>query len=95
MLPVDDIREKLLTQRRNLLRQVAQIEAELPWLEPDVESRVQEQGEEESLVQLLDRVDERIKAEIAAIDRALVKLETVQYGGVCNADRTFPGPGWR
>jgi len=29
MLPVDDIREKLLTQRRNLVRQVAQIEAEL------------------------------------------------------------------
>jgi hypothetical protein len=45
MLPVDDIREKLLTQRRNLVRQVAQIEAELLWLEPDVESRVQAQGE--------------------------------------------------
>jgi hypothetical protein len=45
MLPLDDIREKLLTQRRNLLRQVAQIEAELPRLEPDVESRVQAQGE--------------------------------------------------
>jgi DnaK suppressor protein len=80
MLPVDDIREKLLTQRRNLLRQVAQIEAELLWLEPDVESRVQEQGEEESLVQLLDRLHERIKAEIEVIDRALVKLETAQYG---------------
>ena len=80
MLPVDDIREKLLTQRRNLLRQVAQIEAELLWLEPDVESRVQEQGEEESLVQLLDRLHERIKAEIEAIGRVLVKLETAQYG---------------
>ena len=80
MLPVDNIREKLLTQRRNLLRQVAQIEAELLWLEPDVESRVQEQGEEESLVQLLDRIHERIQAEIEVIDRALVKLETAQYG---------------
>ena len=79
-LPVDDIREKLLTQRRNLVRQVAQIEAELLWLEPDVESKVQEQGEQESLVQLLDRLHERIKAEIEAIDRALVKLETAQYG---------------
>jgi RNA polymerase-binding transcription factor DksA len=80
MLPVDDIREKLLTQRRNPLRQVAQIEAELLWLEPDVESGVQEQGEEESLVQLLDRLHERIKAEIEVIDRALVKLGTAQYG---------------
>jgi hypothetical protein len=53
MLPVDDIREKLLTQRRNLLRQVAQIEAELLWLEPDVESRVQEQGESGSVARSL------------------------------------------
>jgi DnaK suppressor protein len=80
MLPIGDIREKLLTQRHNLVRQVAQIEAELLWLEPDVESRVQAQGEGESLVQMLTRLDERIKAEIEAIDRALVKLETAQYG---------------
>ena len=79
-LPVDDIREKLLTQRRNLVRQVAQIEAELLSLEPDVESRVQAQGRGESLVQLLNRLDERIKSEIEVIDRALVKLETAQYG---------------
>jgi hypothetical protein len=95
MLPVDDIREKLLTQRRNLLRQVAQIEAELPWLEPDVESREQAQGEGESLVQLLNRLDERIKSEIEVIDRALVNWRLRSTGGVSNADRTFPSPGWR
>ena len=33
MLPVDDIRKKLLTQRRNLFRQVAQTEDELLWFE--------------------------------------------------------------
>jgi len=90
MLPVDDIREKLLTQRRNLVRQVAQIEAELLWLEPDVESRVQAQGEGESLVQLLNRLDERIKSEIEAIDRALVKLETAQYGRCHQCGKAIP-----
>ena len=95
MLPLDDIREKLLTQRRNLLRQVAQIEAELPRLEPDVESRVQAQGEGESLVQLLNRLDERIKSEIEVIDRASSSWRLRSTGGVSNADRTFPSPGWR
>lgn len=90
MLPLDDIREKLLTQRRNLLRQVAQIEAELPRLEPDVESRVQAQGEGESLVQLLNRLDERIQAEIEVIDRALVKLETTQYGRCEQCGQNIP-----
>ena len=33
MLPVDDIRKKLLTQRRNLFRQAAQTEEELLWFE--------------------------------------------------------------
>jgi DnaK suppressor protein len=80
MLPVDDIRKELLTQRRNLFRQVAQTEDELLWLETDVESEVEERGQEESMVRLLDRLDGRAKAEIEEIDRALVKLGIGQYG---------------
>ena len=80
MLPVDDIRKELLTQRRNLFRKVAQTEDELLWLETDVESEVEERGQEESMVRLLDRLDGRAKAEIEEIDRALVKLGIGQYG---------------
>ena len=80
MLPVEDIRKKLLTQRRNLFRQAAQTEDELLWLETDVESEAQERGQGEKMVQLLDRLDARMKAEIESIDRALVKLGTAQYG---------------
>jgi RNA polymerase-binding protein DksA len=80
MLPVDNIRKKLLTQRRSLFRQVAQTEDELLWLETDVESEVEERGQEESMVRLLDRLDGRAKAEIEAIDRALFKLGSGQYG---------------
>lgn len=90
MLPVDDIRKKLFTQRRNLFRQVAQTEDELLWLETDVESEAQERGQGEKMVQLLDRLDERMKAEIEAIDRALVKLETGRYGRCEQCGKDIP-----
>ena len=90
MLPVDDIRKKLLNQRRNLFRQVAQTEDELLWLETDVESEVEERGQEESMVRLLDRLDGRAKAEIEEIDRALVKLETAQYGRCEQCGKDIP-----
>ncbi|MCE9536319.1 MAG: hypothetical protein K8R65_07915, partial [Nitrospirae bacterium] len=71
MLLVDDIRKKLFTQRRELFRQVAQTEEELLWFQNDIESEVEERGQEETMVRLLDRLDGRAKAEIEAIDRAL------------------------
>jgi DnaK suppressor protein len=88
MLPREDIRKKLLAQRRDLFRQVAQTEEELLWLETDVEREIEERGQEEKMVQLLDRLDGRMKVEIEAIDRALVKLEAGQYGRceVCGKD---------
>jgi RNA polymerase-binding protein DksA len=88
MLSREAIRKKLLAQRRELFRQAAQTEEELLWLETDVESEVQERGQEEKLVQLLDRLDGRAKSEIEAIDRALVRIETGQYGRceVCGKD---------
>ena len=90
MLPVDDIRKKLLTQRRDLFRQVAQTEDELLWLETDVESEVEERGQEESMVRLLDRLDGRAKAEIEEIDRALFKLGTEQYGRCEQCGKAIP-----
>ena len=95
MLSVDDMRKKLLTQRRNLFRQVAQTEDELLWLETDVESETQERGQGERMVQLLDRLDERMKAEIEAIDRALVKVGQRSTVDVRNVERPSPSPGWR
>jgi hypothetical protein len=66
MLPREDIRKKLLAQRRDLFRQAAQTEEELLWLESDIESEVEERGQEETMVRLLDRLDGRAKAEIEA-----------------------------
>lgn len=88
MFSHEEIRKKLLAQRRDLFRHVAQTEEELLWLATDVESEAQERGQEEKMVQLLDQLDDRMKAEIQAIDRALVKLEAGQYGHceVCGRD---------
>lgn len=80
MLSHENIRKKLLTQRRNLFRQVAQGEEELRWFERDIESEVEERGQEEAMVRLLDRLDGRSKAEIEAIDQALLRIDNGQYG---------------
>ena len=90
MLAIGDIRKKLFSQRRDLLRQVAQTEDELLWLETDVESEAEERGQGEKMVQLLDRLDGRMKAEIEAIDRALVKLEAGRYGRCEHCGKDIP-----
>jgi DnaK suppressor protein len=80
MLSHQAIRKTLLAQRRDLFRQVAQGEEELRWFERDIESEVEERGQEEAMVRLLDRLDGRAKVEIEAIDQALVRIESGQYG---------------
>lgn len=80
MLPLEDFRIKLLAQRRDLFRQAAETEADLLWLETDVEREAEERGQTEKVVRLLDRLDERMKGEIEAIDRALTRIEAGSYG---------------
>lgn len=80
MLPLEDLRTKLLEQRRELFRQAAQTEEDLLWLETDVEPEAMERGRTETMVRLLDRLDEREKLEIEAIDLALTRIETGSYG---------------
>lgn len=80
MVSYENIRKALLAQRRDLFRQAAQTEEELHWLETDIESEVEERGQEETMVRLLDRLEDREKQEIEAIDQALVRIESGQYG---------------
>lgn len=79
-IPTNDLRQKLLTQRRELFREVAQIEDDLLWLETDVESELVERGQDETFIRLLARLDDRQKAEIEAIDRALARIANGDYG---------------
>jgi DnaK suppressor protein len=90
MLPVQDFRAKLLAQRRELFRQAARTEEDLLWLETDVEPESEERGQTETMVRLLDRLDEREKREIEAIDRALTKIEAGSYGRCERCGKEIP-----
>lgn len=80
MLPIKELHKKLLAQRRELFRAVAQIEDELLWLETDVESEMVERAQDATFIRLLARLDDRQKAEIEEIDRAFVRIENGDYG---------------
>ena len=80
MLPLDNLRSKLLAHRRQLFIDAARTEDDVLQLEQDPQSEFAEQGQEENLIRLLDRMDARLKAEIESIDRALVRMETGRYG---------------
>ncbi len=90
MLPVEDFRAKLLAQRRDLFRQAAQTEEDLLWLETDVEREAMERGQTETMVRLLDRLDEREKREIEAIDLALTRIESGSYGRCQGCGKDIP-----
>ena len=80
MLPIEELRMKLLKQRLAIFRDVAQIEDDLLWLETDVEPEAEERGQDENVIRLLARLDDRQKAEIEEIDRALGKISRGEYG---------------
>ena len=90
MLAAEDFRGKLLAQRRELFRQAVQTEEDLLWLETDVEREPMERGQTETIVRLLDRLDERAKREIEAIDLALTRIEAGSYGRCDGCGKAIP-----
>jgi DnaK suppressor protein len=92
MLPVERFRQRLLAQRQDLFRRVARAEDDLHWLDVNVEPEVEEEGQEENIARLLARLDERGKAEIEAIDRALARIDAGDYGRCVACGRLIPQP---
>ena len=90
MPALEDFRTKLLAQRRELFRQAAKTEEDLLWLETDVEREAVERGQNETMVRLLDRLDERAKREIEAIDLALTRIEAGSYGRCEGCGKDIP-----
>jgi DnaK suppressor protein len=80
MMNLKDIRRRLSVQRRMLLQQVARVEDNLRWLGTNVEPEPEEEGQEENIARLLTRLDDRERAELEAIDHALGRIETGEYG---------------
>ena len=90
MLPMTRLKEKLLAERRRLFLQVARAEEDLHWLDTNLETEVEEEAQEKSLAGLLARLDDRGKAEIEAIDRALARIAAGDYGRCIDCDRPIP-----
>ena len=89
-LNIEDIRRRLLDRRAALIRSVAHVEDDLRWLDTNVEPEVEEEGQEENIARLLDRLDSRQRADLGAIDAALARLATGDYGRCEVCDRLIP-----
>lgn len=79
MSTLKQFRQTLLARRLELFRAVARIEEDLRWLETDVQPESEERGQDENLIRLLARLDDRQKAEIQAIDQALRRIAMGTY----------------
>lgn len=90
MSTVEELRQKLLEQRKALFRDVAQMEDELLWLETDVEPELIERSQDENIIRLLSRLDDRQKAELEEIHRALTKIATGNYGFCDDCGKPIP-----
>ena len=77
-------RAALLERRRQLINQVARVEDDLRWFESNVEPEQLEEGQEQALAGVLERLEEHDRAEIGAIDGALARIARGEYG-VCRA----------
>jgi len=90
MLPISELRQKLLRLRRSLFQEVAHLEEDLLWLETDKESELVERGQDETFIRLLARLDDQQKAEIGAIDRALARIANGDYGRCQTCGKPIP-----
>ncbi|MFN8644920.1 MAG: TraR/DksA C4-type zinc finger protein [Candidatus Binatia bacterium] len=80
MMQREATKRVLLGERQRLLSHVARLESELEWLENDVEPELVETAQQANIARLVARLDDRDRAELTAIERALVRLERGQYG---------------
>ena len=73
------LKSLLLNRRREMLKQVAHLEAEQEELEQRFIEKI-DVAQKEDLAWLIDKLDERGKEEIAEIELALTKLSSSRYG---------------
>jgi len=81
---IEEFRRVLSEQRRTLFEEVAHVEADLGGLTETREAELEESAQEERTARLLARLDDRGKAELEQIDRALQRIANDDYG-TCEA----------
>jgi RNA polymerase-binding transcription factor DksA len=70
----------LAARRRQLVAQAARVEDDLRWFESNHEPEQIEEGQEQALASILERLDQHDRDEITAIDQALARIERGEYG---------------
>lgn len=77
---IKSLQMALLEQRRRILNEVADSEAELEYIHAEREPELVERGQEACREQLFERLDERGQREIEEIDVALDRIVDGTYG---------------
>lgn len=79
MLEFEKIRAKLLAERRTLVARVAEVDDNLRWLDENA-NELEAQAQAENIARSMGRLDEKGRAQLEAIGRALVRLASGEYG---------------
>ncbi|HIJ89947.1 MAG: TraR/DksA C4-type zinc finger protein [Desulfobulbaceae bacterium] len=88
---LDLLKEKLITMRQDIFRCLQHLDDGWQELaEKDIER--EEEAQKAELSELYAQLDERQKEEIEAIDDALVKMATLQYGKCEGCAKQIPLP---
>lgn len=77
---VEGLRRRLLDRQRALFGEVDGIEDDLKLIEEMRETELEARAQQEAMARLLDRVQERDRRELEAIQRALAKIPAGAYG---------------
>lgn len=90
MLQVEKIRARLLAERRALVAKVAEVDDNLRLLEANAEE-YEAQVQAENIVRALGaRLDDKGKAQLDAIGRALVRIASGEYGRCTSCGTDIP-----
>ncbi len=81
---IESFRQALAAQRRSLLQEVSHVEADLGEIAEQREIELEETAQEQRTARILAQLDNRAKAELEGIERALERIASGEYG-TCEA----------
>jgi DnaK suppressor protein len=86
----DELAQKLRQQRRELLKDVAETEADLRAVETERARELEERAQQTDAARLFARLDDRHKQQIEEIDQALTRIALGTYGSCERCGQPIP-----
>jgi RNA polymerase-binding transcription factor len=87
---IEAFRQLLLRQRQLLFDETVHVESDLQQIAEDRESELEEAAHEDRAARLLAQLDDRAKAELQEIERALFRIEVHRYGMCDGCGKAIP-----